>query len=123
MWRIASSATSPRPIYFEEAVALREKGLEPQHPNLAASLNALGSVVKDQGRYRLAETFHRRALSIHETSGHPDVATSLDGLAQVYQAEGRLADRGRSSNACSRCGSVRAIRETLCGPRTIWATF
>lgn len=68
---------------LERAVALREKALPPQHPDLASALNNLGLVLHDMGEYAQAVAKHERALAIWEHAlgpAHPDVAMSLNNL-------------------------------------------
>jgi len=40
--------------------------LEPDHPDVAGSLNRLAALYRDQGRYSEAESLYRRALAIAE---------------------------------------------------------
>jgi tetratricopeptide (TPR) repeat protein len=68
----------------ERALALREKALGPNHPDVATSLNNLALLYKDQGAYAKAEPLLARALDINEKvlgPNHPDVAKSLNNLA------------------------------------------
>src|SRR5439155_15272680 len=48
------------------ALAIRERTLEPDHPDLAKVLINLGSIYHSQGKYELAEPPLRRALLIRE---------------------------------------------------------
>src|SRR5437667_998388 len=69
---------------LQRALAIREKTLGPEHPDVAASLDNLAGLYRVQGKYREAEPLYRRALAIEErTLGreHPVVAASLDNLA------------------------------------------
>jgi tetratricopeptide (TPR) repeat protein len=72
--------------FFERALALREKALGPDHPDVAASLNGLGVVAELQGKYEDARDFLERALAITETAlgpNHPDVARWPHNLGTV----------------------------------------
>jgi CHAT domain-containing protein/Tfp pilus assembly protein PilF len=76
-------------------LAILEKALGRDHPNVALSLNNLAVLYESQGRYADAEPLHRRALAINEKAlgrDHPDVATSLNNLAELYRNQGRNAD-------------------------------
>jgi CHAT domain-containing protein/Tfp pilus assembly protein PilF len=76
-------------------LAIREKALGPNHPDVAQSLNNLAALYKDQGRYADAEPLYKRSLAIREKSlgpDHPDVANSLNNLALLYNDQGRYAD-------------------------------
>ena len=81
------------PLY-RRALAIREKALGPDHPNVALSLNNLAVLLWNKGDYAAAEPRHRRALAIREKGlgpGHPDVAASLDNLAVLLQNKGDYA--------------------------------
>lgn len=75
----------------ERALELREKVLGPQHPDVAASLNNLGSIYSVKGAHNKAEPLYQRALAIVEQSlgpEHPDLAPILNNLANTYGAIG-----------------------------------
>jgi tetratricopeptide (TPR) repeat protein len=62
---------------------------------LAATLNNLAELYKEEGRYADAEPLYKRVLAISEKAlgpDHPDVAQSLNNLADLYHAQGRYAD-------------------------------
>lgn len=74
------------PLY-RRAIAIQEKVLGPEHPDLAASLNNLAELSRIQWRYREAEALHERALAIREKAlgpDHPLTAASLTNLARLY---------------------------------------
>ena len=63
------------PLY-KRALAIGEKALGPDHPDVAQSLNNLASCTTHQGRYAEAEPLYKRALAIREKAlgpDHPDV--------------------------------------------------
>ena len=67
----------------------------PEDPRLATSLNNLGVLYKTQGKYKEAESFYKRSLSIDEKvlgADHPDVTTGLNNLALFYKAQERFAE-------------------------------
>jgi tetratricopeptide (TPR) repeat protein len=81
--------------YANRVVALQEKSLGFNHPNVAKSLNFLAGLYLSQRRYADAEPLFKRSLAIREKSlgpDHPDVAQSLNNLGVLYQAQGRYAD-------------------------------
>jgi tetratricopeptide (TPR) repeat protein len=95
------------------ALAIREKVLGPEHPDVATSLNNLASLYRAQGRYAEAEPPLTRALAIREKvlgPEHPDVATSLNNLAGLYATQGRYAE------AEPRYQQALAIQEKALGP-------
>src|SRR5580704_8615216 len=64
----------------QQVLAIREKMLGPDHPDVALSLNSLASLYDKQGRYAEAEPLYKRALVIRGKAfgpDHPDVAQSL----------------------------------------------
>jgi tetratricopeptide (TPR) repeat protein len=79
----------------KRALAIKERALGPEHPDVALSLNNLANVYRDQGRYAEAEPMHKRALAIKERAlgpDHPDVAYSLNNLGLIYLDQGRYAE-------------------------------
>jgi CHAT domain-containing protein len=68
----------------ERALAIREKVLGKEHPDVASSLNNLAYLYQAQGNYSQAEPLYQRALAILEKvlgNEHPLVATTLNNLA------------------------------------------
>ena len=51
------------PLY-KRALAIDEKAVGPDHPDVATSLNNLAALYKEQGRYADAEPLYKRALAI-----------------------------------------------------------
>ncbi len=79
---------------YQRALALREKVLGPEHPDVATSLNNLAALHDKQGKYAEAELLYQRALNIYEKARgpeYPDMATSLNNLAELYRAQGKYA--------------------------------
>ncbi|MCI0461311.1 MAG: CHAT domain-containing protein, partial [Gemmataceae bacterium] len=66
------------------------------HPDLAQSLDNLGSLLQEQGEYATAEGYYRDALSMCQQlypkarypQGHPSLARSLTSLGGVLWAQG-----------------------------------
>ena len=86
----------------KRALAISEKALGPEHPDVAVALNNLAAIYRAQGRYAEAEPLYKRALAIGEkTLGpeHPDVAIRLNNLAVLY---GRKAAMPRPSPCTAR---------------------
>jgi len=78
----------------KKALAMAEKTLDPDHPDVATSLNNLADLYKIQGKYAQAEPLHKRALAIWEKSlgpDHPNVAISLNNLGALYNSQGQYA--------------------------------
>jgi CHAT domain-containing protein/tetratricopeptide (TPR) repeat protein len=79
----------------QRALAIREKTLGRDHPDVAQSLNNLAELYNSLGRYADAEPLHQQSLAIREKAlgrDHPDVALSLNNLAELYRNQGRFAD-------------------------------
>ena len=77
-----------------EALSIREKMLDPEHPDVAAGLNNLALLYRAQGRYAEAEPLYKRALAIGEMvfgPEHLDFAMVLNNLATLYREQGRYA--------------------------------
>ncbi len=98
----------------QRSLAIREKALGPEHPDVATGLNNLAALYEAQGEYGKAEPLYKRSLAIVEkTLGpeHPHLATVLNNLALVYQAQGRYA---KAEPLYKRS---LAIREKALGPQ------
>lgn len=70
----------------ERSLAIYEKALGANHPDVALSLNNLAGLYDSQGQYAKAEPLYQRSLAIYEKAlgaNHPDVATSLNNLAAL----------------------------------------
>ncbi len=77
---------------FQQALAIYEKALGPEHPYTSATLNNLARLYQDQGRYGEAEPLFQQALAICEKAlgpEHPYTSTTLNNLAGLYQDQGR----------------------------------
>jgi len=99
--------------FMAEAVAIREKELGPDHPDLAYSLNAYGILHMETGDLAAARPLYERALAMWEkTQGAeaPNVAQALNNLANVYWATGDYA------GARPLMERALAIREKVRGP-------
>ncbi len=86
--RARFSAVEP---LYQRALAIREKALGPDDPNVAQSLNNLALLYHAQGKHAQAEPLYQRALEIKEKALGPDdpnVAVSLNNLAGLYHAQG-----------------------------------
>src|SRR5260221_337339 len=55
-----------------EVLAIREKGLGPDHPDVATSLSDLAAMYERLGRYADAEPLYKRSLAIYEKALGPD---------------------------------------------------
>ena len=97
----------------ERVLALREKGLGPEHPDVAGSLHNLARLYKSMGDYAKSEPLYQRSLAIREKAlgpEHPDVAISLNNLALLYKSMG---DYAKAEPLYQRS---LAIREKALGP-------
>jgi CHAT domain-containing protein/tetratricopeptide (TPR) repeat protein len=97
----------------EEAERVAEKSFRANDTKLAMTLNLLGTMYDEQGRYADAETAIRRSLDIREKVDGPDspeTAKSLTALAFAYYHEARYAD------AEPLFKRALAIREKALGP-------
>ena len=62
----------PSPLY-ERSLAIREKALGADHPDVSASLNNLAELYRAKGRYADAEPLYRRSLAIEEKASVPTI--------------------------------------------------
>lgn len=81
-----------RPL-LERALELRRAAFGEEHPDVAASLDALGWSAHVAGASAAARSDLEAALAMRERllgPDHPDVARTLNGLANVYKVLGEL---------------------------------
>jgi tetratricopeptide (TPR) repeat protein/CHAT domain-containing protein len=79
----------------KRVIAIREKALGPDHPQVGSALNNLAALYRDQGRTSEAEPLLKRAIAIIEKAlgpDHADVGLSLNNLAGLYYVQGRTAE-------------------------------
>ena len=72
-----------------------DEGIDKDHPDTGASLNMLGAVYSDQGRFAEAEPLFKRALQIYERAGrknHPWYAECTHDLATLYERQKRYGE-------------------------------
>lgn len=80
---------------YTQALRLREQQKGMEHPDVAATLNGLGSLCRDTSKYAAGEAYYLRALSIQERwlgKEHLDGAISLAGLANLYRDQSKYAE-------------------------------
>ena len=76
----------------QRSLAISEKVLGKEHPDVATCLNNLAELYRAEGSYEKAEPLYLRSLAIYEKimgKEHPLVATSLNNLAELYKAQGK----------------------------------
>ena len=82
--------------HFLEASLTLQRSLHPAgHPDIAATLNALGEVLVDRRDVRGADSAFNEALSLRRRllgATHGDVARTLNGLVAVRRRQGRASD-------------------------------
>jgi len=94
-------------------LAILEKRLGPDHPDVATSLNNLAALLANQGDFAGARPLAERVVTIWEDvlgPDHPEVAFSLDNLASLHDADGDFA------GARQLLERSLAIREAALGP-------
>jgi serine/threonine-protein kinase len=100
-------------IAHERALALREMAVGPDHPDTAASLHNLGTVLCALGDCWAAKPLFERAVAISQKSqgpGHPDTGASLGNLGNVLRRTGDYA------GAVATHRRALAIKEEALGP-------
>ena len=96
-----------------EDLAIHEKILGPDHPDLAKSLNNLAGLYFDKSRLTEAEPLYRRSIAILKKArgqDNPDVATIIENLGNLDHAQGRYKDAEDVERR------ALAIREKAFGP-------
>ena len=100
------------------ALAIQEKALGRNHPQVAASLNMLTVLYLNKGDYEKAELLAKRALAIKEkTLGpeHSSLAYYFRNLARVYDGKGEY------DKAMPLYLRALAIRRKHCGRNINWS--
>ena len=72
----------------QRALAIREKSLGADHPDVAQSLNNLALLYHDQGNYEQAAPLYQRALAICEKvlgPDHPNTVTTRKNYAYLLE--------------------------------------
>jgi pimeloyl-ACP methyl ester carboxylesterase len=72
----------------ERALAIDEKALGPDHPDVATLLSNLALLLKIQGKYAEAEPLFKQALAVREKAfgpDHPDVVVVLENMTDLYR--------------------------------------
>lgn len=91
---VADGRLSEAEAFYRLSVAILEKALGPEHPEIAALLSRLAELYRDQHKYIDAEPVLRRLLAVREKElgpEHPTVARVLDELGLLYVAQGMYA--------------------------------
>ena len=73
--------------FYKKGLAIDEKTLHINHPELATTYDNVGSVYNQLGDYTEALSFHQKALSIYRKTlppDHSDLAASLNNIGLVY---------------------------------------
>ena len=73
-------------------MAIEEKTLGLEHPDLASAMNNLATLYYYQGENTMAESLYKQALEIYEKEygkDHPLIATILEKMADFYEGTGR----------------------------------
>ncbi|CAF4194064.1 unnamed protein product [Adineta steineri] len=77
--------------FYEKSLAIDQKILPSNHPNLAISYNNIGLVHKNMRNYSEALSSHEKALEIKQQSlpsNHPNLAISYNNIGIVYKNMG-----------------------------------
>jgi len=80
-------------VLIRQALAMKRRIIEGDHPSIGRSLNNLASNLSAQGKYEEAESIYREALDLRKRihgPGSVEVARLLNNLGTVYQNTGNL---------------------------------
>ena len=100
--------TGWKPRRYQRALAIFEKALGPDHPDVGANLYNLAAFYHAQGKYAEAEPLYKRALTIWENAlgpDHPNVALALENYAKVLRKTKRKKDAKKMK---ARAKAIRA---------------
>ncbi|CAF1101432.1 unnamed protein product [Adineta steineri] len=77
--------------YYEKALAMKQRSLPSNHPDLASSYMGIGLVYYNTGDYPKALSYYEKGLVIQQRSlpsNHPDLAYSYNNIGLVYYSLG-----------------------------------
>ena len=75
--------------FYRRALAVQEKKLGHDHPDLARTCYDLGLLCELQENLAEAERFYRRALAVQEKNSHPELPQTLCQLAELLEKTDR----------------------------------
>lgn len=81
--------------FAKRSLAIHQRDLPADHPNIVSDFGALGQLYQSAGRLDDAEPFLARALAISESAIDQDLASTgraLNNLAWLYQEQGRFGE-------------------------------
>jgi tetratricopeptide (TPR) repeat protein len=81
--------------FANRALEIRERLLEPEHPDVAIAINSLADIYTDKGEYANADLLYRRSLASREKTldkDHPDIGASLYSIAMLYHVQGKYVE-------------------------------
>lgn len=98
---------------FQRALTIREKGLGPEHPQIADSLSLLGHITYSLGQYADATLFYQRAFVLYEKiygPEHPSALRAQYHIARLYRRQGQYTE------AADLYQKVLSLQESTQGP-------
>ena len=112
LYRAQGKYTEAEPLH-QRSLAILEKALGPEHPNVGGSLNNLAELFRTQGKYAEAEPLYQRSLANMEKAlgpEHPNVATLLENYATLLRKLKPIRSLLPWSEASSMEARAQAIR-------------
>ena len=100
---------------YKRALAIAEKALGQDHPDVGTTLNNLARVHRNQGKYADAEPLYKRSLAIREKAFgavHPAVAMTFDNLAILSASSGNAENALTYSRKATAAVIAHAATET-----------
>src|SRR5262245_37728064 len=82
-------------LNYRQALAISDKALGPNQPEMAVMLNNIGELHLQQGNYEQVLKLLQQALKIKEetlSAQHPSLALGLDNSAGLYRSQGRYVE-------------------------------
>src|SRR5262249_1162199 len=95
---------------LERVLAIREKALGPEHPEMAMYMSNLARVLRDSGHANEAEALFRKAIAISEKAlgrNHSDTQRYANHYARL------LLETGRAAEALTVAQSALATHEAV----------
>jgi len=108
----------PRYHYYQRGLAIFEKALGPDHPDVATCLNNLAGLYENQSNYQGSVTAYQAGAwnpRDDAQSRSSDLAQSLNNLAYLFTSGQLRCGVTAIQTALAEFSKRRSVRSSLCG--------
>jgi CHAT domain-containing protein/Tfp pilus assembly protein PilF len=104
--------------FEQQLLALKEKLLGREHPEVALSLNSLATYYRNTDQHSRAAPLYQRAIAIRDQAlgrDHPDTSVMLRNFAALYQADGAYDKTQELMERAQLIDEINTVRFLLSG--------